>query len=79
VTDQFLTARVAFLGHVPRDENLQRALMAQRPLVELFPRSPASRALETLARGLLERPPPAKLQGGLKFLWQRLQRDGAHA
>jgi flagellar biosynthesis protein FlhG len=79
VTERFLTARVAFLGHVPRDENLQRALMAQRPVVELFPRSPCSRALQDLSKRLLERPPPASLQGGLKFLWQRLQRETASA
>jgi flagellar biosynthesis protein FlhG len=79
VTDRFLTARVAFLGTVPRDENLQRALMAQRPVVELFPRSPCSRALLDLSKRLLERPPPASLQGGLKFLWQRLQREATSA
>lgn len=79
VTDRFLTARVGFLGHVPRDENLQRALMAQRPVVELFPRSPSSRALQDIARSLLDRPPPQSLQGGLKFLWQRLQRETATA
>jgi flagellar biosynthesis protein FlhG len=79
VTDRFLTARVSFLGHVPRDENLQRALMAQRPVVELFPRSPCTRALQDLAKRLLERPPPPSLQGGLKFLWQRLQRETPQA
>jgi flagellar biosynthesis protein FlhG len=79
VTDRFLSARVGFLGHVPRDENLQRALMAQRPVVDLFPRSPSSRALSEIARSLLERPPPPSLQGGLKFLWQRLQRETARA
>jgi flagellar biosynthesis protein FlhG len=77
VTDRFLTARVSFLGHVPRDENLQRALMAQRPVVELFPRSPCSRALQDIAKDLLARPPHSSLQGGLKFLWQRLQRETA--
>jgi flagellar biosynthesis protein FlhG len=77
VTERFLTARVGFLGHVPRDENLQRALMAQRPVVELFPRSPCSRALQDLAKTLLGRPPPPSLQGGLKFLWQRLQREAS--
>lgn len=79
VTDRFLTTRVSFLGHVPRDENLQRALMAQRPVVQLFPRSPASRALQGLADRLLEKAPPASLQGGLKFLWQRIQREAAPA
>ncbi len=77
VTDRFLTARVAFLGHVPRDENLQRALMAQRPVVDLFPRSPCSRALDGIARNLLARAPAPSLHAGLKFLWQRLQRDAS--
>jgi flagellar biosynthesis protein FlhG len=79
VTDRFLGARVSFLGHIPRDENLQRALMAQRPLVQLFPRSPSARALQALADKLLVRAPPPALQGGLKFLWQRLQREAAPA
>jgi len=79
VTDRFLGARVSYLGHVPRDENLQRALMAQRPLVQLFPRSPSARALQALADKLLVRAPPPALQGGLKFLWQRLQREAAPA
>lgn len=77
VTDRFLDARVSYLGHLPRDENLQRALMAQRPVVQLFPRSPSSRGLQVLSDKLLERPPPPALQGGLKFLWQRIQREAA--
>jgi flagellar biosynthesis protein FlhG len=79
VTDRFLTARVGLLGHAPRDENLHRALMAQRPVVELFPRSPVSRAMETLTRDLLASTPPPALQGGLKFLFDRVQRETARA
>jgi flagellar biosynthesis protein FlhG len=79
VTGRFLTARLRFAGSVPRDENLQRALMAQRPVVDLFPRAPSSRALQVLADKLLERAPSASLQGGLKFLWQRLQREALPA
>ncbi|WP_248345082.1 MinD/ParA family protein [Anaeromyxobacter paludicola] len=75
VTDRFLQARLSFLGHIPRDENLQRALMAQRPVVDLYPRSPASRALEAICDRLLASRPQAQLQGGLKFLWQRLLRE----
>jgi flagellar biosynthesis protein FlhG len=79
VAGRFLQAHLRYLGAVPRDENLQRALMAQRPVVELFPRSPSSRAIQTLCERLLDRAPPPALQGGLKFLWQRLQRDAAPA
>jgi hypothetical protein len=53
--------------------------MAQRPVVDLFPRAPSSRALQVLADKLLERAPSASLQGGLKFLWQRLQREALPA
>jgi flagellar biosynthesis protein FlhG len=77
VTARFLQARLRFLGALPRDENLQRALMAQRPVVDLFPRSLSSRGLQGLLDRLLESAPPAALNGGLKFLWQRLQREAA--
>jgi flagellar biosynthesis protein FlhG len=77
VTDRFLKARVSFLGHVPRDENLQRALMAHRPVVELYPRSAVTRSLQHIARNLLAHPPPVSLDGGLRFLWNRLRREGA--
>lgn len=77
VSDRFLEAQVTFLGHIPRDENLGRALMARRPVVELFPRSPASRALEQLTEALLGAPPPEGVDGGLKFLWNRLLRESS--
>jgi flagellar biosynthesis protein FlhG len=72
VTDRFLRARLSYLGHVPRDENLQRAIQVQQPVVDLYPRSPASRALQTLADGLLATPAPAALQGGMKLFWHQL-------
>jgi flagellar biosynthesis protein FlhG len=72
VTSRFLTAQVTFLGHVPRDENLPRALHAQKPLVDLYPRSPASRALETLVDTILGGPPPPALDGGVRLFWRQL-------
>ena len=49
-----------FLGHVPEDQNVRRAAMLRRPLVELAPTSPASRAFERLTELLLgSRPAPA--------------------
>jgi flagellar biosynthesis protein FlhG len=75
VTNRFLNARVRYLGHLPRDENMHRAIMAQRPLVDAFPHSPSSRALAALADRLLHEPAPAPLDGGMKLLWQRLLRE----
>jgi flagellar biosynthesis protein FlhG len=79
VTSRFLSAKVRHLGYVPRDENLHRAIMAQRPLVDAFPHSPASRALHTLADKLFNETAPPLLDGGLKLMWSRLFNEGAAA
>jgi len=75
VTERFLPAKLTYLGHVPRDENLQRAVQVQQPVVDLYPRSPASRALQVLCDTLLASPPPTALQGGVKLFWQQLLKD----
>jgi flagellar biosynthesis protein FlhG len=74
VTDRFLDARLKYLGNVPRDEDLPRAVRVQQPLVELYPRSPASRALSVLCDALLASQPPTSLPGGVKLFWQQLLR-----
>jgi flagellar biosynthesis protein FlhG len=75
IVGRFLDARVRYLGYLPRDENVHRAVMAQKPFVELFPTTPASRALNAIADTLLNEPPKTHLDGGLKFLWSRLLRE----
>lgn len=84
VTGKFLEARVRHLGYIPRDENLHRAIMAQRPVCEMFPSSPSARAIVAIADRLLTDkvgstsavvPSPTPVQGGLKFMWQRLFRE----
>jgi flagellar biosynthesis protein FlhG len=75
VAGRFLDARVRWLGWLPRDENVHRAVMSQRPVVELFPTSPVTRALQVVADALFNEPPPPHLEGGLKFLWSRLLRE----
>ena len=53
VTGKFLEAKVRHLGYIPRDENLHRAIMAQRPVCEMFPASPSARALASIGERLL--------------------------
>jgi flagellar biosynthesis protein FlhG len=76
VSRRFLKARLKLLGQVPRDENMHRAVLSQRPLVQAFPHSPAARAIKVVAEKLLNEPSPQSGVGGLKFLWQRLLRTG---
>ena len=75
VTSRFLQAKVGYLGFLPRDESLPRALAAQRAVVDLFPRAPCSRAFSILADALFQSAQPPVLDGGLKLLWQRLLRE----
>jgi len=86
VTGKFLEAKVRHLGYIPRDENLHRAIMAQRPVCEMFPSSPSARAIAALAQQLLgdKQAAPAAgatapVSGGLKFMWQRLFREATEA
>ena len=79
VAGRFLDVKVRWLGWVPRDENVHRAVMAQKPLVELFPSSPATRALAQVADTLLHEPPPTQVSGGIKFLWNRIIREARAA
>ena len=51
--------------------------LAQTPIVEMFPFSPASRALERIAERLFEEPVRSRVGGGLKFMWQRLLTEAA--
>lgn len=45
--------RLRYVGHVPDDQNVRRAAMLRKPLVELAPTSPASRAFERVTELLL--------------------------
>jgi len=72
---RFLTAKRRHLGYVPRDENVHRAVMAQRPVVDLFPMAPASRAIVDVAARLFSEPAPQILEGGMKMMWQRLMKE----
>jgi len=75
LTERFLHARLRYIGCIPRDENIHRAVMQQQPLVLGFPLSPSSRSLAALADRLLYQSAPPQLEGGLKLLWERLFRE----
>jgi flagellar biosynthesis protein FlhG len=79
VTDKFLDAKLKYLGHVPRDEDLPRAVRVQQPVVELYPRAPASRALSALCDAFLASEPPALPSGGVKLFWQQILKGQEHA
>lgn len=73
VTDRFLDEVVLdFLGSVPYDENLRKAVKKQRPVVDVFPGTKASLAFKEIAKRADKWPMPTAADGYLEFFVERL-------
>ncbi|HQN17696.1 MAG TPA: MinD/ParA family protein [Syntrophobacteraceae bacterium] len=73
VADHFLDGlSLDYLGAIPYDPNMPRAVMQQRPLCELFQQTPAAKAFADLANRLHKAPPPYLNHGNIQFFWKRL-------
>lgn len=74
VADRFLGGEVAidYLGFIPKDEAITRAVLKQRAAVDLFPQAPAARSFAAVARKLLDMEPAQRLDGNIKFFWRQL-------
>ncbi|MFA5626786.1 MAG: MinD/ParA family protein [Thiohalomonadaceae bacterium] len=78
VTDRFLEDVVLdYMGSVPYDEYLRKAVQRQRPIVEMYPRSKAAQAFTALARKADSWPMPTVAGGYLEFFVERLVRSEA--
>jgi flagellar biosynthesis protein FlhG len=55
VVNKFLNIEVEYLGGIPYDSNMQRAIMRQEPLSMSYPGAPAARSIERIARQLENR------------------------
>ncbi|MBT8440490.1 MAG: MinD/ParA family protein [Gammaproteobacteria bacterium] len=72
VTDRYLDVMLSFMGAVPYDENLKKAVKSQKPVVTAFPRSKAAQAFKNLARKVESWPPPQGANGQMQFFVERL-------
>ncbi|PCH62715.1 MAG: cobyrinic acid a,c-diamide synthase [Gammaproteobacteria bacterium] len=75
VTNRFLDVALDFMGAVPYDEYLRKAIQKQKPLVEAYPRSKGSMAFKNLVQKADKWPVPTEAQGHLEFFWERLIGD----
>lgn len=76
VVTKFLPIQLRYMGYVPRDDLVRRAVMARAPVVELAPGARASVALQVVERSIAQRAPlptdvPAT-RGRISALWDRL-------
>jgi flagellar biosynthesis protein FlhG len=72
VTDRYLDATVSFLGAVPYDDSLRKAVRAQRPVVQAYPRSRAAQAFKNLAKKIDTWPASNWANGQVQFFVERL-------
>jgi len=72
VTGRFLDVVLEFVGEIPDDECLRRAVRAQRSVLETFPSSPAALAFKKLAARADKWPVPAGPRGNIEFFVERL-------
>lgn len=72
VTDRFLDVTLQYVGSIPYDEALKKAVQRQKAVVELAPRSKAALAFKALAQKVDEWPLPSTPRGHLEFFVENL-------
>jgi flagellar biosynthesis protein FlhG len=71
VAQQHLKVKLKYLGNIPFDENVSRAALLHRPVVDMIPHTPAASAFNALARNLMLLP-TAEKEGTLNRMILRL-------
>jgi len=78
VAEKFLDVTLSFMGSLPQDEWLKRAVRRQRTVVDAYPNSPSAKAFRELAAKADSWSLPLGARGNLEFFVERLvQRPAA--
>jgi flagellar biosynthesis protein FlhG len=72
VTDRYLDVALDFMGMIPQDDCLRKAIQKQRAVTQLYPRSKSSIAFKKLAEKADKWPMPSTAGGRLEFFVERL-------
>ena len=72
VTDRFLDVTLDFMGTIPYDEYLRKALQKQKAVIDAYPRSKSAMAFKNLAKKADNWPVPRSAGGHLEFFVERL-------
>jgi flagellar biosynthesis protein FlhG len=76
VTDRYLDATLNYMGSVPYDDYLKKAVKKQKPVVNAYPRSRSAMAFKNLAVKADKWPRPESAGGHLEFFIERLIGSG---
>lgn len=72
VASRFLDVNLRYIGDVPFDEVVRKAVQRQRPVIEAYPGSRAAQAYRELAREVNQWPVRTVANGQLEFFVERL-------
>jgi flagellar biosynthesis protein FlhG len=73
VADRYLASpSLDYLGWIPYDKQLPKAVRKQKTLLKSYPNTPASKSIMALAERLLENRGDDHFEGDIKFFWRRL-------
>lgn len=61
-----------YIGWIPYDKMVPKAIRRQKPLVETHPDAPASKSIIALAERILYKEEELNFEGDIKFFWRRL-------
>jgi len=75
VTDRFLDVNLDYVGAVPYDDFLRKAVQKQRAVVEAYPRSKAALSFGKIAQKVSQWPTPRAASGCIEFFVERLIRN----
>ncbi len=77
VSERFLNISITYLGYLPYDDHVKKAVRLQKIVVEQYPTAPISLSFETLADKFLKTPlPVTSNHGNVKFFWRQLLEKG---
>ena len=72
VAERFLDVTLDYLGTVPFDQALRRAIQKQNAVCDMDPNSPSAKAFRRIAAGIERWPKPSRAGGYLEFFVERL-------
>lgn len=79
VTDRFLDVTLDFMGAIPFDDYLRKAIQRQRVVVDLYPRSKAAMSFQKAVSRVRQWPQPDAARGCIEFFVESLFNSEAAA
>lgn len=71
-TDRFLPdVAIEYIGYIPSDELVKKAIKKRKPVLELFPGAEFTKMIEKTAKGIIEWPRRTASDGNIKFFLKR--------